>query len=169
VLGLESISPDPVKAALEAVSRFSKAFSQSQECKDSSADGVTRRLREFPQLMLQVGLVPALTFLLSKVNEKDDKEAYSETVKTVLGEEAESSKLCKKASGEGQGYAHSLAMLMVFAAKHSGCSVDEIREVDGRMVECLEKIEDKGVVVEKLVLLYANELKKLMTALYPAK
>ncbi|ABM80566.1 type III-B CRISPR module-associated protein Cmr5 [Hyperthermus butylicus] len=164
---------DPVEAALEAMRRFDKNLRDA--CSDKGeprADAISRRLKDFPQLILQSGLVPALTFYLSKLSEKADQDAYELTVKVLTEQRLEGDerrKLCRKTSGEGGGYPHVLALVLVYAAERAGCSVDSIARIGSSLVGCLETVQKKGVTVEKLVQAYVNELKKLASALYPEK
>ncbi len=161
-----TLDRDPVKAALEAMKRLdeqvrSKCANESGSVK---ADGLVRRLKEFPQLMLQAGLTPALTFYLSKLDHDKKRKAYKATLNALFGGSTDD--LCKNLSGEGGGYPQALALLLAYASLHAGCNLDSIREVNANLVECIRRIEQKGIILEGLMEAYATELKKLATALY---
>lgn len=172
---------DPVEAALEAIRRFDSVF--REECSDTG-EAIARRLKDFPQIALQAGLVPALTFLLSKLDSDEKHSAYKAVISVVLGkastfsvvsgeQEARNRRsvdsVCGTARGEGGGYPHALALLLAYAGLQAGCNIESLQEVGSKLVECIERIKGEGVVVERLVLSYANELKKLTSALYPSR
>ncbi len=171
----KQLGRDPVEAALNAMERFDKFFRSS--CQKSGADGLVRRLKEFPQLLLQTGLTPALTFFLSKLDENKKRTAYTVTLQAVLSDgsvsvgDREKNSFCGTISGEGGGYPHALALIMAYLAERlEEAGVSDAREkvesITSSFIEALEKIREQGAVLERLVLAYATELKKLASALY---
>jgi CRISPR type III-B/RAMP module-associated protein Cmr5 len=167
---------DPIEAALKVMERFDKVF--RSECSDSrgkiEADAIVRRLKNAPQLMLQTGLIPTVTFYLSKLDKKEKQDAYSIAIRVIQGvkntlEDEEKRKFCSNTSGEGGGYPHALALILAYAAKQAGCKLDNIVELNSEFLKCIEEIQKRGATIERLVQAYVNELKKIASALYPSK
>ena len=69
-------------------------------------------------------------------------------------------------NGLNEGYPHIAALLITYAATVAGCNHNAIMQLDKNLAECLEEIKNAGIRVEKLVLRYAEELKKLATSFY---
>lgn len=176
------IPEDPVKAALQVMLTFSKAFeSIKDECARKLGKGgeekteldetvLSRRLEDFPTLMLQVGLIPAITFYISKIDDQKKVKAYEVTLNVIRNpEEKPSVDICHDLSGAGGGYPHATALLLAYAGEISGCSDTSYATTGPDLVECLKKIEEQGMRIEKLTLNYVYELKKLAKALYHEK
>ncbi len=157
---------DPVKAALEAMKRLDKALRAScAQGEGLKAEALARRAKDAPQLILQSGLVPTLAFMLSKLNNSSKRRAYADAVEIILGRRSQGA-ICVDLSGEGGGYPQVAALLLAYASLVAGCGSDKVGRLDGNLVECLQEIKAKGVRAERLVLRYAEEVKKLTTALY---
>ncbi len=157
------IPEEPVKAALQIISRFHEKFNSI--CKQSKGDAIARRLGEFPQLMLQAGLVPAITFYLSKIDNNEKARIYADSMKAILEGKA-SRIICDRATGEGGGYPQALAILLAYLGKVAGCDDNRLKTIDPGLVECIKNIESRGALIEAQALIYANEVKKLARALY---
>jgi len=164
----QQLPKEPLEAALEAVRRLDQALRAScMKGGNLKADALARRAKDAPQLILQSGLVPALAFMLSKLTDGGKRRAYSDAVNVILGRQSRQSRdaICKDLSGEGGGYPHVAALLIAYASTVAGCGND-VSRLDSGLVACLEKITSEGVSAERLVLKYAEEVKKLATALY---
>ena len=159
---------EPVEAALEAIKRFDEMFRDVCTTCETKAEGLVRRLKEFPSLVLQSGLIPALTFYLSKIDEKKKQEAYSLTVKVVLNLPIDGNRraVCRGMRGEGEGYPQAIGLLISYIGLQADCKPEELDEIGAKLVECIKKIKAKGVSLERLAEAYATELKKLATAIY---
>ena len=171
----KQLGRDPVEAALNAMERFDKFFRSN--CQRGGADGLVRRLKEFPQLLLQTGLTPALTFILSKLDENKKRTAYTITLQATLKVDdagigdRERRSFCETISGEGGGYPHALALIIAYLVERleeagvSGAR-EKIKDVTSGFIEVLGKVREQGIVLERLALAYTTELKKLASALY---
>lgn len=166
--GYEEIPEEPIRAALEVMARFDRAL--RSKCGDVGAYAVARRLEEFPQLVLQAGLIPALTFYLSKLS-GESRDIYTQAITAITRphsvEEVEKQKLCNELGGEGGGYPHALAILMSYIARISGCEQKHVEIVGTEFIECMKMVLEKGAIVEALTVTYSYEVKKIAKALYP--
>jgi hypothetical protein len=140
--------------------------------------GFTTRMKNFPSLMMEAGVIPAVTFYLSKVSlpqdrlvqlyryfngEEDSVPAPSDCKDALLGE----------ASGkESAGY--SLAIAAILSAMHKLVDDVDFNENDffQSVVNVLRKLlEDttKRYALEYMLNEYAIEMKKLVEAYSKAK
>ncbi|PUA31291.1 MAG: type III-B CRISPR module-associated protein Cmr5 [Zestosphaera tikiterensis] len=165
MVSFKDIPQEPIKAALKILSSFDKAFRPQCLKTRDEAPAISRRLEEFPSLTLQVGLVPTLTFYLSKIDEKAKIEVYNATITAIL-EEVSSNRLCSDIENAGGGYPQASALLATYIGNVAGCNENEVKILEQYIVNCLSKIEQEGARIEKLALNYAYELKKLANALY---
>ena len=162
------IPHDPVKASLTIISNFNSVFVDecvNKEGRKIKGDAIARRLQEFPQLALQVGLVPALTFYLSKIDNQEKINAYNASINAIMSKSS-NKYICEKASGEGGGYPQALAIILAYAGIIAGCSNDQLVNIGQKLVECIDGIQKKGVTVEALTITYSDEIKKIARALY---
>jgi len=166
----QTLPRDPVEAAIVVAERFSRAF--EERC-NTNASAVARRLKDFPNVLLQAGLTPALTFYASKLDETRKGRIFIDVLKAVTGG-GSGGEICKEATGEGGGYPHALAVLLAYIAGQAGCDVSVL--LDGEdsgyrrgFVECVKAIKRGGPALERLALVYASEVKKLFAALYPSE
>ncbi|MEB3816326.1 MAG: hypothetical protein LRS46_00055 [Desulfurococcales archaeon] len=168
VTASQKLPREPVDAAIIVASSFSRAFENN--CKES-ASAVSRRLKEFPQISLQAGLTPALTFYASKLDKEKRWLIFIDALKAVTGGQA-GSMLCDETTGEGEGYPHALAILLAYIAERAGCNINALldyKQVKRGFVQCMEVVRRGGLVLEKIALAYASEVKKLFAALYPTE
>jgi len=165
------IHEDPVKAALQVMLTLSKAFQLvKSECEKLDETVIPKRLEDFSSLVPQVGLIPAITFFLSKIDEEGKVNAYEATLKAIREPDKQPDKaICNDLSGAGGGYPHALALLLAYIAERAGCSDASYETIQPDLVNCLEKIESQSTLIEKFTLSYAYELKKLAKALYREK
>ena len=87
---------------------------------DYNGEGVVRRAKELPGLIASSGLVPALTFYMSKIESEEELE---EALKLLEGKEADICKLKEALSNkEGAGYSIMLAAVIDALEKLAGVS-----------------------------------------------
>ena len=164
----QQLPHDPVDAALEAVKRLDRVL-RSNCSRDGGldAESIATRARQLPQLILQSGLTPTLAFILSKLDNEKKRIAYSILLRTIMmGEDAtgDGGNICEDLGGEG--YPQIAALAMAYAATAAGCDSNSVGRFDSNLIGCLERIKDGGVILEKLMLTYSEEVKKLATAFY---
>ena len=175
---------DPVKVALDVALKVKRLVDIAQP---ERAVALSRRARELPTLILQTGLMPALTFYLSKV----EKESVYMLVLKALEIEAEKMKpddddLVKKVKKlakeikeeveeEGKGYTALLSIsayiLKQFANMYGIEKCKNVYTV-AEFVECLHEIRsnrDKEVMLEKQFINFMLEVKKLFDAFFKEK
>ena len=166
----QGLPREPLDAALEAVKRLDEALRGScTQGHELRADAIARRAKDAPQLILQVGLVPTLAFFLSKLDREERRQTYAAALKVIFCEGSCSANICGDLTGEGGGYPHIAALLIAYAGSLAGCAPGDLGVLSHRLVECLERIRGGGMKLERLVASYAEEVKKLATALYEAK
>ncbi len=163
---------DPVRAALTYVLRIAE---QVRLCREQGGGGkvtgeaLRRRARDLPTLVASAGMVPALTFYMSK--------ASAETLETlldrVLGGEGPSGELCGSLSSElsgseGVGYATLLA-LATRALEDMGylAGVTGSRDAVTALARGLLSLRgtEKELVAERRLIEFLVEVKKLAEAL----
>ena len=75
-------------------------------------------------------------------------------------------RICNETSGEGGGYPHIAALILAYAASQIGCNPSDIERIDNKLLNCLKTMKSRGVYLERLIVSYVEEVKKLATALY---
>ena len=138
--------------------------------------GFRSRAREVPQMIQQLGLIPSLTFLLSKI---DDKLLLPAIRYFVKGEEiSEKEKLCEEV--EKDGYTSYLVISFAWIKlKLNGKKFSEECEIaePNDVVNCIKKDyistlktlkNDKNLlpIIEDSVLNLSIELKKVVDGIY---
>ena len=166
---------DPVKAALDITLKTKHLIEIVQPEK---AIALSRRARELPTLILQAGLIPALTFYLSKV---ENGEVYK-LILEALEEKAKETELKKfdkeiekEVKEEGKGYT-ALLSISAYTLKQLA-NVYKIEKCENintiaELVECLYEIRSdrsKEVVLEKQFIKFMLEVKKLFDAFFKEK
>ncbi len=139
-----------------------------------SLEGFRSRARSVPGLVLDAGLLPAYTFVLSKSDLSAsllnklmkyfiDNETFDEKEKQELKKEL--------GGGEGAGYG-TIATLMTIRINHILGNKElgeDLLKLAVNTIETLSENPMKRVMTEKYMLLYLEELKKLVDAYYKAK
>ncbi|HIC99671.1 MAG TPA: hypothetical protein EYP08_08690, partial [Pyrodictiaceae archaeon] len=137
---------------------------------------------ELPTLVLQTGLIPALTFYLSKVEKEEVYKLVLEALeakvdKSKLEELSEEDKkmVREEVGGEGKGYTTLLGisayMLKQLADMYKIEKCKNINTIVG-FVECLHEIRNnrgKEVILEKQFMKFMLEVKKLFDAFFREK
>jgi len=183
---LSGQSIDPVKLAVTNVLKLSKCLEGINERED--LERLVSRASSFPSLMLSSGLVPTITFWMSKVVTKktpqrniDLKRAFSELLKYLLGYGEDSGEcgedLPKLVADDlrNDGYATSLALLIAGLAELGYIELGEdelggdspqktIAVIARKLLELMES--ERAAHAEADMLDYAVEVKKLTAALF---
>ena len=163
---------DPVKAALTYVLRIAEQVRQCRALDGGekvTGEAVKRRARDLPTLVASAGMVPALTFYMSK--------ASAETLQTmldkVLGGEGPSRELCgslrdELGGSEGAGYSTLLA-LATRALEDMGYlgGVTGSSDTVAALAQGLLSLRgtERELVAERRLLEFLVEVKKLAEAL----
>ena len=113
-----------------------KLEKKKTECK--SIDAFIRRAEEFPSLLVQEGLVPAMTFYYSKAEGVVDLEKAE----------------CEELSNEGKGYSAYLGFLIDVLGKF--CNVNCKDALD-----CIRSVRERELVITRKVLPVLVEMKKV--------
>ncbi len=158
---------DSVALALEHALRIKEAA----ESVGAGGRGFRRRARDLPSLALSAGLVPALTFYLSKVERGD---LLSEALELLRGSR-KPEEAAKKLGGElgdkeGAGYTIMLAAIAVAAEALAGVSL-LAGGGDPRisLAQGLRKLRERAGEERRLLRIlqpYLTELKKLADAFF---
>ena len=154
-----------VKMALDDVRMIHRLV----EACGASGRGVARRAKDLPSMVASAGLVPALTFYMSKASE----EVYKAILRYLDGGDAGA--LCKGLSGklveelgekEGAGYSTLLALAARFLSKNGLLgSVGGYPELAGELSR-LAGDPARVAAAEGLLLEYLIEVKKLAEAFF---
>jgi len=178
-------SADPVGLALTHALSVRSALERLREERPGerqalTGEGLVRRVKELPSLMLQTGLVPSLLFYMSKIDDRADLEAFKHSLCLARkGPEAEGLELgrleSELESGEGAGYRLALALVVEAARSLTGgdLEVSEPCQTGGDTllkdlaIKLKELHESSGreLLVESILRLYLQELKKALEAL----
>lgn len=143
-----------------------------KEKKEVSGAGVARRAKDLPSMVSSAGLVPALTFYMSKA----DQEIYQRLYSYLRGRGGDVHGVCSAAPGdlrkelggkEGAGYAALLALAAAFLAETGYLDPEP---VDYRsLAEALRGLAAgtvRALAAERLLLEYLVEVKKLAEAFF---
>lgn len=109
------------------------------EC--TNIDAFVRRAEDFPSLVMQEGLVPAMTFYYAKAEGKVRSLEYVE---------------CEEISNEGKGYSLYL-MFLVDALNKFG----NIKCNDNNPLECIKEVRKNEIMITKKILPILVEIKKI--------
>ncbi|AWR98121.1 type III-B CRISPR module-associated protein Cmr5 [Acidianus sulfidivorans JP7] len=126
---------------------------------ENCGEDFKRRAEEFPTLMTQVGLAPALTFFLSK----SDVEKVASLYNNISGQID-----CKDTDGYSS---YTAALIYLINKVENLC---EIKEGDKNLIinsiiDCVKKVsqrEETGMLPKKLIP-YVVELKKVVNIIIP--
>ena len=143
-----------------------------KEKKEVSGAGVARRAKDLPSMVSSAGLVPALTFYMSKA----DQGLYQGLYRYLRGGAGDAHGVCSAApeglrkelgGKEGAGYAALLALAAVFLAETGYLDPEP---VDYRsLAEALRGLAAgtvRALAAERLLLEYLVEVKKLAEAFF---
>ena len=174
---------DPLLLALNHIRKVESLRKKSvcgDDAKSYNLNGFTSRMKNFPSLLLDAGLIPAVTFYLSKVSSKKEKAITPENLKALVEYfEDKLEDLPKGASEavkedmkgeESKGYLIASAVLLAALKKFGeslGLEMKESADFLTTVVEYLEELRagnSKGTIMEKLMLEYSNEMKRLVEA-----
>ncbi len=173
---IENVQKEEKEKKISEEEALKKVFSEKL-----NLHGFTVRIRNLPSLMLEAGVVPALTFYLSKVEMRDTllKDLYKyfsgkiglNELDNYLDKCKENKLLEEVGSKESAGY--SLAMAVILSAMNNllGINFDEndfLKSV-AENLKSLWKDADKRFELELKLSIYAEELKKLVEAFSSAK
>ncbi len=156
-----------IKLALEHATKIANLTSQDGVEEEEGKRGFTRRAVNFPGLTASAGLIPAVTFYMSKADNEKYRQAYNYLVhngpKNGLEEELKRE--------EKVGYSLYLACISdvlykAFKEVYGNNDVNEPKDLKS-LAFLLKKIEDGGKVllIERIVEEYSLEMKKLAEAL----
>ncbi len=141
------------------------------------ANPIANRAKDLPQLVLQVGLVHALAFYMSKVEDEDSyRKLYSYLVNRIgMGPSSNVTKqeirdiLSKESAGEGKGYLTLLAVATVFISNEVA-NINECKDLSSLkdVAKCLLKLKESKEVatLEKRLLNYLVISKRFLEAFY---
>lgn len=102
-------------------------------------DAFIRRAEDFPSLVMQEGLVPAMTFYYSKAGKEQ-----------VTVENAD----CKELTEEGKGYKVYLSFIIDVLGKFAEVKC-------GSPLDCIREVRQKEVVITRKILPVLVEMKKV--------
>ncbi len=160
--------------------KLNKESGKKKEYKPTNA--VRARVDSFPQLVASSGLIPALTFYMSKCSDKKGEtktDMYEKMYELISSDSDLESKLSELSSinkkaleeelKEGGGYnivTAALAYVLWKIATRHGIDVSEPRSLVA-LAELLNKIrtEGKSIVMERYMLNFAQSFKKVIDAL----
>ena len=163
------------QTALEVITCFDKAVKELLG-RTYKSKAIASRLSDFPALAATSGIMPALTFYLSKA--VDEEEAFTATYRLIktaecrfTGERLSNTKKyfekIEGSGGEGKGYGVTLALILASLEKIGYLAVEAerpgIREVADALLRVLE---GAGGASDEEVLQVITELKKVGTAFY---
>jgi len=182
----------PVHLALDHIIKINelwRAIVASEEMKEKNLEGFVRRARQYPSLLAASGLVPSVTFFLSKIIDKDnpdealrllveyltaEDEDKAKEIMNKMRSEAEALNALKEDAGkkESEGYLWFTGALLaaLFAFSEAvGIKVqlsDEERFVHevATFLRGLQEGRKEALVLERLLLEYSSELKNLAAA-----
>ena len=164
---------DPQASAIDLVLKLREVLEKSGV---GNAIALARRAKDYPQLMLQAGFVPATTYYLSKT----DGSLYSELYKALRSKPTElhpkvKENLKKEASEEGKGYTIYLALLAAWLSRYAECnrgvkslsSCINLGDVT-YLAKCLLNLRESGseLRVATVARRFTTEVKKLVEAFY---
>ncbi len=172
---------NPVALALNHISLVDQLLTEfKSKCNKNELNlgGFTTRMKNFPSLMMEAGVIPAITFYLSKVSLPQDRlvqlyKYFNGEVDSVPIPRDCNDSLLNEASGkESAGY--SLAIAVILSAMHKlidGIDFDE-KDFLQSAVNVLRKLlgdTSKRYALEYMLNEYAIEMKKLVEAYSKAK
>jgi len=163
---------DPIKIALQRTFKLKEIIEIcTPEAERLKTRALPRRAKDLPQLILQLGLIPALTFYLSKV---EDKELYKALVDSLSGKKKFDTNLCralqKEVEEEGKGYTALLATiastlpLIKVSLKSQSQDLNSLPSLASYLLTIRD--EGKDLVIEKSLISFLVELKKLFEAFF---
>lgn len=175
------MTADPVKLALIHAIRIKEAVDQLNSRKEggegekAGAKGFRSRARELPGLILSSGIVPALTFYLSKTSDDETLRKAVELLKTDQNPSYDvidglSNELSNK---EGTGYTLMLAAVAIATEVLYGKSLFDGHEVNrvcfakGLLDLSCKPSEERQLT--RILLPYLTELKKLSDSFFGEK
>ncbi|MGC9113173.1 type III-B CRISPR module-associated protein Cmr5 [Acidilobus sp.] len=158
-----------------------KKICKPKDAKASGIEGYVRRAEDFPALMLQAGLVSALTFFLSKAD-LDKVNQYFNYWKTGYlpaplssssGETSPQSESGRKSfhpcddlgEGAGKGYSAYTASLFYVLTMANDCKISSIVVSD--VLKCLDALESRELKVERKITPILLRIKELSVMLSP--
>lgn len=158
--------PEPFEEALRVCTAVRDLCGGAEGCGES----FQRRVEDFPGLVSAAGLVPALTFYLSKVEDYGVlRDFYSLFSSGSLPRDARREKMLEDLREEGLGYASALAAILAYAARQApaGCSLKLDGDAARGVAEFLDCIRRGGGELVVLATLepFVVELGKLARAL----
>gem|GEM_PF-3469668 len=164
-----------MKMAIEDVVKVDKLRDEY----GGEAEGFRSRARSVPGLILDSGMIPAYTFVLSKSDLPLNllnklKEYFEGDSKLELSNEEREKLKEELGSGEGSGYGL-ISILMTLRmrdiVKEFGVEIQskDFLELTVELAEKLLENDKMRISTEKYLLMYLEELKKLVDAYYKAK
>ncbi len=152
------VGRDPVGLAIKHM----KLVAEAAKAAKQAGEGVRRRARELPSLMLQAGLVPTLTFFMSKAEENEFMEWFS-----YLRNPQPTNRPSSDLKGEGGGYSVLLAMIFDAMEKLAGVNVGSVSGFTDLLKILLGIGSGRGesLRISRILMPYLVEVKKLATAL----
>ncbi len=170
-------SSDPTALAIEHMVKVYDLINEvKRACKkkeENLGEGIKRRAKDLPSLISTVGLVPALTFYMSKASENN----YKRVLMYLNGKLPSDKELCDKdglaseiGGGEGAGYSSLLALTLA-ALVRLGIISGGVEQVESfnKVAKNLKSLHERSheeMAAESLILDYLIEVKKLAEAFF---
>jgi len=161
---------DPISLALDHITKLDKLREEAlavSKSKELSMRGVVSRMKNFPTLLAQVGLIPALTFYLSKL---DDNGINEKQVMELIDYFSHGTRVSEPGSlieemseKEGKGYVIAFAMLVSALSMFATQKFGTLNDIVGELKNLISNYP-KRRKVEKLITIYSMEMKKLCEA-----
>ena len=153
-----------------------KAESCGSGAEELNFRGLVSRVKSFPALMMDSGLVPAFTFYLSKVNTTEDvlKALYlyfSGKGSAPKPKDCKDKLIEEASKKESAGYSIAVAMLLSAMTKLKGYEFDDsdfLKSVVEKLRDLANKPEER-LALEYSLGAYSIEMKKLVEAFSKAK
>ncbi|ALL01406.1 CRISPR type III-B/RAMP module-associated protein Cmr5 [Pyrodictium delaneyi] len=168
---------DPISMAIDHIlllrDLVEKATANCKNKMRDKGDAIRRRAKDLPSMVYTVGLIPALTFYMSKI---ENSKLYTDLYKLLrnrdkkLGEQLAgnpSSDLCQEIGGkEAAGYTTLLA-LAAAALSEAGVANTDLSSLQN-LAASLKSLREQGKehYAARLLVEYLNEVKKLAEAFF---
>lgn len=165
------MSFDPNKKAVEYGLNLYYTLSDNNNCGLESkngklvAKGLRARARSFPNIISSTGLLPAVAFAMSKINNRKMIQAAWKIL-NGSSDPGHCNELAKDLQKDGGGYTIIVALIAKILEDSKLCKIKS-ESIDTSLAGCLVNKEFKDIIIaEKIVQATLQEFKKLVDALF---